>query len=582
MPTPITVSVNFIDLTGNPIQGYMEAAIVSPSGHYDLFVAGTGIIAPKVTISSIGASASVSIWGNDVVVDAVDGQQDTYYTVNLFNSSNILIWTAAYLFDGTGPINLVGYPILNPIPPPSVPSNQVVPGGVTNDVQVNEGGTFYGDANFQYIPGSQLVKVINLQVGTQLTLEGSSSGSTTLGAAAVAGTPNRINLPTSTGSAGQVLTTDGGNPQQLSWTTSTVFANPMTTLGDTIYENATPTAARLPGNTTTAKEYLSQTGTGSISAAPAWAQIAFPDISGILPLSQGGTGTATPSLIAGTGISVTGTFPAQTITNTSVSISTANIQTFTSTGTSTWTKPAGAKSIQVMVIGAGGGGGGGGTGGNPGGGGGGGGAASVSTLAASLVGATETVTVGAGGSGGASGTVGGVGGTGNTSSFGAWLQALGGGAGTGAGAAPGGSGATGNLGNHLVNPGSPHFSGNGGAGSSSGVGGIGVDGGGSAAGGGGGGSNFSSVTPGGNGGAGGASHGSSLSGGLGGTSAGGSGVNAAVGEPFGGPGGGGGGGNSGTSPGGTPLRYGGGGGGGGTNSSGGAGAPGIVVVTTYF
>jgi hypothetical protein len=36
---------------------------------------------------------------------------------------------------------------------------------------------------------------------------------------AVAGTPNKINLPTTTGSAGQVLQTNGANPQQLSWAT---------------------------------------------------------------------------------------------------------------------------------------------------------------------------------------------------------------------------------------------------------------------------------------------------------------------------------------------------------------------------
>lgn len=62
------------------------------------------------------------------------------------------------------------------------------------------------------------------------------------------------------------------------------FTNPMTTLGDIIYENAS-VAARLAGNTTTAKQYLSQTGTGAVSAAPAWATIAAAD------LSDGNSGT---------------------------------------------------------------------------------------------------------------------------------------------------------------------------------------------------------------------------------------------------------------------------------------------------
>lgn len=60
--------------------------------------------------------------------------------------------------------------------------------------------------------------------------------------------------------------------------TATGLSNPMTTLGDLIYENATPAAARLAGNTTTAKQFLTQTGTGSASAVPAWGAIAASDI----------------------------------------------------------------------------------------------------------------------------------------------------------------------------------------------------------------------------------------------------------------------------------------------------------------
>jgi hypothetical protein len=56
------------------------------------------------------------------------------------------------------------------------------------------------------------------------------------------------------------------------------MTNPMTTLGDIIYENGTPTAARLAGNTTTAKQFLVQTGTGSVSAAPIWGTIAAGDV----------------------------------------------------------------------------------------------------------------------------------------------------------------------------------------------------------------------------------------------------------------------------------------------------------------
>ena len=79
----------------------------------------------------------------------------------------------------------------------------------------------------------------------------------------------------------------------------TGFVNPMTTLGDIIYENATPAATRLAGNTTTAKEYLSQTGNGTISAAPAWAQIAVTDLANIAGGTVlGNTGTTAGAVAA--------------------------------------------------------------------------------------------------------------------------------------------------------------------------------------------------------------------------------------------------------------------------------------------
>ena len=56
--------------------------------------------------------------------------------------------------------------------------------------------------------------------------------------------------------------------------------SPTTTLGDLVYNNGTGNV-RLPGNTTIGKQFLSQIGTGAISAAPAWAGISTADISGL-------------------------------------------------------------------------------------------------------------------------------------------------------------------------------------------------------------------------------------------------------------------------------------------------------------
>src|ERR1700722_4348162 len=73
--------------------------------------------------------------------------------------------------------------------------------------------------------------------------------------------------------AAGVLLNDGLGT--LTWSgASAALTNPMSALGDMIYENATPAPARLPGNTTTATMFLSQTGNGTVSAAPAWSAFA--------------------------------------------------------------------------------------------------------------------------------------------------------------------------------------------------------------------------------------------------------------------------------------------------------------------
>lgn len=50
------------------------------------------------------------------------------------------------------------------------------------------------------------------------------------------------------------------------------------TLGDTLYASATNVLSKLAGNTTTTKKFLTQTGTGSASAAPVWSALSPSDI----------------------------------------------------------------------------------------------------------------------------------------------------------------------------------------------------------------------------------------------------------------------------------------------------------------
>jgi hypothetical protein len=69
------------------------------------------------------------------------------------------------------------------------------------------------------------------------------------------------------------------------------------TLGDTLYSSAANTLAKLAGNTTTTKKFLVQTGTGAVSAAPAWGTVDGADVSGNI---SGSAGSVANALTAGT------------------------------------------------------------------------------------------------------------------------------------------------------------------------------------------------------------------------------------------------------------------------------------------
>lgn len=72
--------------------------------------------------------------------------------------------------------------------------------------------------------------------------------------------------------------------------------------GDLIYSSAANTLSQLSGNTTTTKKYLTQTGTGSDSAAPVWGTVSSSDVSGL-----GTMATQNANNVAITGGNINGT-----------------------------------------------------------------------------------------------------------------------------------------------------------------------------------------------------------------------------------------------------------------------------------
>jgi hypothetical protein len=73
-------------------------------------------------------------------------------------------------------------------------------------------------------------------------------------------------------------------------------------VGDILYSGVTDTLAKLSGNTTTTKNFLTQTGTGSASAAPTWGTISSGDIGGL-----GTMATQNANNVAITGGNINGT-----------------------------------------------------------------------------------------------------------------------------------------------------------------------------------------------------------------------------------------------------------------------------------
>ncbi len=106
-------------------------------------------------------------------------------------------------------------------------------------------------------------------------------------------------LPVANGGTGQTSVTAAFNA-----------LSPSTTLGDVIYHDGT-NDVRLAGNTTTTRLFLSQTGTGTVSAAPAWGALLNADIPATL---TGKTYNGLTLTAAATGFTVAGGTSSKTLT----------------------------------------------------------------------------------------------------------------------------------------------------------------------------------------------------------------------------------------------------------------------------
>lgn len=152
------------------------------------------------------------------------------------------------------------------------------------------------------------------------TLNGGGGGTVTI----VSGTTNRITVanPTTTpvidiaGTyVGQTSITTLGTIGTGTWNGTVIgptfggTGQSTVTTGDLLYGSASNTWSKL-ADVATGNALIS----GGIGTAPSWGKIGLTThVSGILPVANGGTGTATPSLTQGNGILISGTWPNNTI-----------------------------------------------------------------------------------------------------------------------------------------------------------------------------------------------------------------------------------------------------------------------------
>lgn len=277
--------------TGGSIRGYMAANadgvfIISNSAANDfgrLILGGSTSSYPSIKRSGTGIqvrladdSAYSTIYASSFITGG--GTSTQYVKGDGSLDSNVYLTTAVSSVNGT--------------------TNRITVATGTTTPVIDISSTFEAllskvanriDQNNAITTSAQFLSIISDESGTGvlLTTNGSAASltsfptfnqDTTGYSSALKSATTTVNVSSATApTSGQVLTATSSTAA--TWQTpSSGFSNPMTTLGDIMYEDATPQAARLAGNTTSTKKFLTQTGNGTISAVPGWNVIIAADI----------------------------------------------------------------------------------------------------------------------------------------------------------------------------------------------------------------------------------------------------------------------------------------------------------------
>lgn len=232
--------------------------------------AGAGLTKTGNTIDVVGTANRIVVNADSIDIDANYAGQNTIVTLGTVTTGT---WNATTIATTRGGTGLTSY-VLGDLLYASAANTLTTLAGST--VAAKRFLTQTGNGTVSAAPAWGQVTASDIQSGLALTKADDTNVTLTLG-----GTPATALLQAVTltlGWTGTLAIARGGTGAA---TKTAAFNNltPNTTLGDLSYHNGTD-EVRLAGNTTTTKQFLSQTGNGTVSAAPAWSTIAGTDITG--------------------------------------------------------------------------------------------------------------------------------------------------------------------------------------------------------------------------------------------------------------------------------------------------------------
>lgn len=191
----------------------------------------SGIGTAYTLTAATGSEAATTI-GDAYLISNGTVYGNTAYQVNALSPTTFIQFAGPNAFSFTSPLSLTG--------------NVVSLGYDNSTLQVTGGNLYVNNAPAGTLTGTTLNSTV---VTSSLTSVGILTS----------GTWNATTIAIAHGGTGQ--TTQAAAFNALS---------PMTTLGDTIYGGAAGAGTRLAGSTSATLAVLTQTGTGSVSAAPVW------------------------------------------------------------------------------------------------------------------------------------------------------------------------------------------------------------------------------------------------------------------------------------------------------------------------